>query len=171
MDTQIADIFKIGSAPIGEAFSLIQLLLIFGHSLTLGLILTYVSYLSSIFQDQKKEEQKRFKRRRRHFLGATNILFLCVGLTGIMILVNNNVARAFAIGAAIGLCRFKVRLDEKSNDSNLLFGIIVGMACGLVNIPVAYIVTGIYAVLQGVIMIVFKALSKEKNVLDDSSKS
>src|SRR3954468_11486792 len=39
-------------------------------------------------------------------VAASNVLFMGFGMTGVMILVNNNLARAFAMGAAIALIRF-----------------------------------------------------------------
>ncbi len=64
-------------------------------------------------------------------LNASNVLFLCFGMAGIMILVNNNLARAFAIGAAIALVRFKIKLDAYGLGVTLFFGVVVGMACGV----------------------------------------
>ena len=64
-------------------------------------------------------------------LGSANVLFLCFGMTGIMILVNNNLARAFAIGAAIAVIRFRIKFDGKGLGSSLFFGVLVGMACGV----------------------------------------
>ena len=88
------------------------------------------------------------------FLGASNLLFLCVGLTGLMLLVNDNLARAFAIAAAIALVRFRVKLDQKSINASLLFAILAGMACGLDAIELAWTSTGIYIVLFVVLLLI-----------------
>ena len=92
------------------------------------------------------------------FLGASNLLFLCVGLTGIMLLVNNNLARAFAIAAALALTRFRIKLDQKSVNASLLFAILVGMACGLGEERLAWMATGIYIVLFIILFIVVRML-------------
>ncbi len=92
------------------------------------------------------------------FLGAANLLFLCVGLTGIMLLVNNNLARAFAIAAALALTRFRIKLDQKSVNASLLFAILIGMACGLGEERLAWMATGIYIVLFVILFIVVRML-------------
>ena len=92
------------------------------------------------------------------FLGASNLLFLCVGLTGIMLLVNNNLARAFAIAAALALTRFRIKLDQKSVNASLLFAILIGMACGLGEERLAWMAAGIYIVLFIILFIVVRIL-------------
>ena len=92
------------------------------------------------------------------FLGASNLLFLCVGLTGIMLLVNNNLARAFAIAAALALTRFRIKLDQKSVNASLLFAILIGMACGLGEERLAWMATGIYIVLFMILFLVVRLL-------------
>ena len=92
------------------------------------------------------------------FLGASNLLFLCVGLTGIMLLVNNNLARAFAIAAALALTRFRIKLDQKSVNASLLFAILIGMACGLGEERLAWMSAGIYIVLFVILFIVVRLL-------------
>ena len=92
------------------------------------------------------------------FLGASNLLFLCVGLTGVMLLVNNNLARAFAIAAALALTRFRIKLDQKSVNASLLFAILIGMACGLGEQRLAWMATGIYIVLFIILFIVVRLL-------------
>lgn len=90
----------------------------------------------------------------QQFLGASNLLFLCVGLTGLMLLVNDNLARAFAIAAAIALVRFRVKLDQKSINASLLFAILAGMACGLNSIELAWTATGIYIALFALLLLI-----------------
>jgi|GEM_PF-5430985 len=85
-------------------------------------------------------------------LGSANVLFLCLGMTGIMILVNNNLARAFAIGAAIAIIRFRVKFDDKGLGSTLFFGVLVGMACGVGQIQIAIVITAAYGILQAIII-------------------
>ncbi len=66
---------------------------------------------------------------------------------------------AFAIVAALALMRFRVKLDSKSLSASVLFGVLAGMACGLQEVALAWIMTGFYVVLLAalvVFMIVFK---------------
>ena len=98
----------------------------------------------------------------QQFLGASNLLFLCVGLTGLMLLVNDNLARAFAIAAAIALVRFRVKLDQKSVNASLLFAILAGMACGLNNIELAWTATAIYMVLFALILLLVQFIKPKK---------
>ena len=81
------------------------------------------------------------------FLGSSNLLFLCVGLTGIMLLVNNNLVRAFAIISAIALIRFRVNMNQKNLTSSLLFAVMAGMACGVKEIQLAWTFIGVYVIL------------------------
>ncbi len=145
-------------------FSLAQVAEIFGHSLLLGIVLTATTYwmLTHIGGEVKTKKKLKF------VLGSSNILFLCVGITALMILVNNNLARAFAIGACLSLVRFRVKLAQKSLSSNFLFGIIAGIACGLQMMNVAWIVTGAYVVIQMSLMFLLNWMSGgERPSLDE----
>ena len=76
--------------------------------------------------------------------GASNILFLCVGLTGMMVLINNNLIRAFAIIAAIALVRFRVKLSSSNTNAFLLFGVLSGMSFGVREVMLGWIMVGAY---------------------------
>ena len=93
-------------------------------------------------------------------LGSANVLFLCFGMTGIMILVNNNLARAFAIGAAIAVIRFRIKFN--SQGSMLFFGVLVGMACGVGQLATAMGITFAYAALQGIVIGLMTLASKKE---------
>ena len=97
------------------------------------------------------------------FLGASNLLFLCVGLTGIMLLVEGSIARAFAIAAALALTRFRIKLDQKSINASLLFAILAGMACGLEQVRLAWMATGIYLVLFLFLLMMVHLLKPQTN--------
>jgi len=85
-------------------------------------------------------------------VGSANVLFLCFGMTGIMILVNNNLARAFAIGAAIAVVRFRIKFDSQGLAASLFFGVLVGMACGVGQLMTAALITIAFCLLQIVIV-------------------
>jgi hypothetical protein len=148
-------------------FPFFHVLTLVSHSIFLGLFLAIMTYFSALYllqfriSDKLKSPDQNPKGKPENFknqmiMGCANILFLCVGMTGVMILVNNNLARAFAIGAALALVRFRVSLEDKSMGANLLFGIIAGISCGLNEMPVAYILTGAYTFLQFVVLVFIK---------------
>lgn len=133
--------------------------ILFGNSIILGLALTWVTYLAVCQAEASEEEEEgplSPKDKYRLFLGASNILFMCVGLTGVMLLVGNNLARAFAIGAALALSRFRVKISKKSTGTHLMFGIIAGIACGLDQLAIAWICSLIYTVLQLSLFLYFR---------------
>lgn len=115
-----------------------------GNSIVLGLLVFFLSYKLSLLSSRHKKISA--KNRAKLLLGNSNIFYLCVGLTAIMILVNNNLARAFSIGAAIALIRFRVKVGRKNDISSILFGIVIGIACGLNDIILAWGIFLIYAV-------------------------
>jgi len=117
------------------------------NSLLLGFFLSVVTYLTSK-HFLKQNDSKYQREKAKLILGSSNILYLCLGLTGVMLLVNNNLARAFAIAAAIALVRFRIKLGPKSASSNILFGIIGGIACGLNEILLAWMITILYAIVS-----------------------
>lgn len=134
--------------------------ILFGNSIILGLALTWVTYLVVCQAEASEEEEEgplSPKDKYRLFLGASNILFMCVGLTGVMLLVGNNLARAFAIGAALALSRFRVKISKKSTGTHLMFGIIAGIACGLDQLAIAWICSLIYTVLQLSLFLYFRS--------------
>ena len=133
-------------APEALGFTLKMILFIFANSLAVGIILAFITYFSTALNIEKGSNAGLL--RQKLILGSANILFLCTGLTGLIILVNNNLARAFAIGAAMALVRFRSKLSQKSLGANFLFGIIAGIACGLNELTVAWVVTGMYFILQ-----------------------
>jgi hypothetical protein len=145
-------------------FDFRDVLILFGNSILLGLALTWVTYLvvcQAESDDEDEEGPLSPKDKYKLFLGASNILFMCVGLTGVMLLVGNNLARAFAIGAALALSRFRVKISKKSTGTHLMFGIISGIACGLDQLAIAWTCSIIYVVLQLALFLVFQ--KKQKN--------
>ena len=154
--------FDAGVPPI--PFDLRDVLVLFGNSILLGLVLTWVTYLvvcQAEDDDEDEEGPLSQKDKYKLFLGASNILFMCVGLTGVMLLVGNNLARAFAIGAALALSRFRVKISKKSTGTHLMFGIIAGIACGLDQLAVAWICSMIYVALQLALFFAFQKKLKK----------
>jgi hypothetical protein len=91
-------------------------------------------------------------------LSSANIVFLCVGVTGVMLLVASDLARAFAVGAAIALVRFRIKMSEGSG-SSLFFALIVGMACGVNHVRIAAQLALIFIILQFAMLLMVRRLA------------
>jgi hypothetical protein len=102
----------------------------------------------------------------KDIIGSMNLMFLTVGLSGLMILINNSVLRAFAIVAAIAVVRFRVKLDSKALGSAMIFAILAGMACGVRELALAYVSVGVFLLLVGILLILVKVI----DVLESSSE-
>lgn len=102
-------------------------------------------------------------------VGTSNLLFITVGLTGIMLLLNDNLVRAFGLVAAITLIRFRVRLSQKDLNSSYLFALIAGAACGLGEIQIAWSLTIVYLGLLGVLVVIDKMDSWMKGKSDNQN--
>lgn len=146
MNTEVfSNIFE-SAGTLGISYSIEQLIFLLGNSLIIGILLCIITFITSTpFLDG--DESKKTTRIQLLY-GTSHILFLCVGLTAVMILVNNNLARAFSIGAAIALVRFRIKLGKKSAGSNILFGIISGIACGLGEVTLAWMLVSVYLFLS-----------------------
>lgn len=90
-------------------------------------------------------------------INSSNVLFICFGMTGMLLLVNNNIARAFAIAAAIALVRFKIKVDSKIMSMSLFYAVLTGMACGVGYSFIGYILVIFFGVLQFIVLSAVKA--------------
>jgi membrane-associated HD superfamily phosphohydrolase len=135
-----------------------QLFFLLGHSAAVGLILCLITYCSN-----NKSNMDKIKRQNL-ILSTSNIMYLTTGLTTIMILVNNNLARAFSIGAAIALVRFRVKLGDKGAAANILFAIIAGISCGLDEVRLAWIITGFYGAISFTTYSLLRNFNKEEEL-------
>lgn len=79
---------------------------------------------------------------------AANVLYLCFGMSGMMLIVNNNIARAFAIAAAIALVRFRIKVNSKILSMALFYGVLTGMACGVGHAYIGYVLVIFFGILQ-----------------------
>ena len=68
-------------------------------------------------------------------------------------------SRRKGIGAAIALVRFRIKMDTKNFAMCLFYGIIIGMACGVEQVELAYGLAGIFAVLQFTMLGISKILN------------
>jgi uncharacterized membrane protein YhiD involved in acid resistance len=77
-------------------------------------------------------------------LPDTHVL-LCLGGAMIWVIVQDSVARAFGLAGTIGLIRYRTIVRDPKDTTLLLFSMVLGMACGLGQYPVA--VVGTFVVL------------------------
>jgi len=145
-----------------------------GHSVLLGLVLGVITYAKLSLSRRRDLTKYDANQELEFILGLINdsstIVFLCVGLSGMMILVNNNLARAFAIAAGIALVRMRISLGKERTGSNLLFGIIGGIACGLNELNVAWASTFIYLVLQTSLLLMSSIITLNFKKKEDKFK-
>ncbi|MDZ4676589.1 MAG: hypothetical protein SGI74_03685 [Oligoflexia bacterium] len=138
----------------GDSLPLIKTLLIMGHSVVLGILLMMVGIwvATRLRKNSPKPGLDPNNQMSEIVLGAGNYLFLTIGMTVVMVLVNNNLARAFAIGAAISLVRLRIKVDGKGQGTTLLMAVLVGMACGVDKVVMAWCLMITYTILQSVIV-------------------
>jgi hypothetical protein len=118
-------------------------LLLLGHAVVLGIVIALLC--RSVGRRLGEAD---------NVVGASGALFLCVGMAGVMILVADSLARAFAIGGAVALVRFRVKMAGRFQSFAFLYGVIAGMACGVGRIDVAWALTAIFGVLlEGVLRV------------------
>lgn len=151
--------------PVGTTLGTSDLIFLMGNSIVLGFVLMLLTLAVSLPTMNSHvmggvTAEKLAKKKFESVISAMNILFLCVGLSAIMILVSNNLARALAVGATLGLIRFRINLNSKMVGSNMLFGIIAGISCGLQEVTVGWLVTSVYVVLQGGLYLVLRTVNK-----------
>jgi hypothetical protein len=95
-------------------------------------------------------------------LNSANVLFLSFGMAGVMLLVNNNLARAFAIGAAIALVRFRIKVSSKTLSMALFYGVLAGMACGVDRVHLAWGMVVTFGLLQLFVLFIAGLLSRKR---------
>jgi len=139
-----------------EALPLEMIVRIMFHSVAMGILLAVVTFMAvrSIYGKQNVNTPAELF---QLLIGSSNLLFLCVGMTGITLLINNNIVRAFAIIAALALVRFRVKLDQKNINASILFSVLAGTACGLQEVPIAWVMIGFYIILLGALIILLTA--------------
>ena len=116
------------STTTGEAFTLTNALLVIGSSLILGLAISF-AYMKT----HKKEG---------YASGFTiSLTMLPVIIAIIILLVGNNVARAFSLAGAFSIIRFSSAPGDPNDSSFIFFTLAVGLTCGMGYIGYAFIFT------------------------------
>ncbi len=91
-------------------------------------------------------------------VNASNQLIMCVGVGGMMLLIEQNLVRAVVLFAAMALVRFRVRVSEKSLSASFFFSVIAGMATGMGEIELAWIFTSVFMGLSLILSAIFLKL-------------
>jgi len=125
----------------GDTLTLVTMLEALGASLILGFI------ISLVYIRTHKEEG--------YSAGFTVTLIMLPAIISIIImLIGNNVARAFSLAGAFSLIRFRSAPGDPKDIAYVFFTLAVGLACGM-----GYLVCGaIFAVVLCLLMILLQSL-------------
>lgn len=89
---------------------------------------------------------------------------LVIGSSIIILLVGNNVARAFSLAGAFSIIRFRSAPGDPKDISYIFFTLAVGLACGMGYIGYGVIVTVILCIIMIVLDKIKFAVPKTKNM-------
>lgn len=112
----------------GESFTLTNTLLIISTSIVLGIIISLV-----YMRNQNKEGYS------SSF--ALTLIMLPIIISIIILLVGNNVARAFSLAGAFSIIRFRSAPGDPKDISYVFFTLAVGLACGMGYVAYAVLFT------------------------------
>lgn len=116
------------SSTNGESFTLVNALIVIISATTLGLVIS-VSYMKT---NNKTIDSSNF---------AITLVMLPVVIAIIILLVGNNIARAFSLAGAFSIIRFRSAPGEPKDIAYVFFTLAVGLTCGMGYIGYAVIVT------------------------------
>ena len=133
------------TAVIGDSLTLVGMLEGLGTALTLGLLISLV-YLKT-----HKEEG--------YAAGYTITLIMLPAIISIIImLVGNNVARAFSLAGAFSLIRFRSAPGDPKDIAYVFFTLAVGLACGMGYIAYAVV----FVIIMCLVMVVLNYINFAK---------
>lgn len=137
------------SQTVGESLTLTNALIIIVSALALGLLISVV-YMKT----HKKEG----------YAGSfpATLIMLPAIIAIIILLVGNNVARAFSLAGAFSLIRFRSAPGDPKDIAYVFFTLAVGLACGIGYVGYATI----FAVILCIVMLILTAV-KFGNVKSD----
>lgn len=127
------------SSTLGESLSIINVLAIVASALILGFLIS----LAYMLTHRKTGWQQSF---------VTTLIMLPAIIAIIIMLVGNNVARAFSLAGAFSLIRFRSAPGDPKDIAYVFFTLAVGLACGLGFIGYA----ALFAVFLCLVMIVIE---------------
>lgn len=116
------------SSTTGESFTLVNALLIIISSIILGLAIS-LAYMKT-------------HKREGYTSGFTvTLIMLPVIIAIIILLVGNNVARAFSLAGAFSIIRFRSAPGDPKDITYVFFTLAVGLTCGMGYVGYAFIFT------------------------------
>lgn len=125
----------------GESFTFINALVIMGASFSLGLIISLV-YL---YTHRKQYSEQNF---------CLTLVMLPVIIAIIILLIGNNVARAFSLAGAFSIIRFRSAPGDAKDISYIFFTLAVGLACGMGYISYGILFTIVLCTLMLVLSVI-----------------
>ncbi len=136
------------ASTIGDTLSLQAMVAAFAASLALGLLISFV-YIKT---HKSEGYQSGF---------AVTLIMLPAIISVIIMLIGNNVARAFSLAGAFSLVRFRSAPGDPKDIAYVFFALGVGLACGLGFIAYA----AVFAVILCLVMILltFTNYAKQKS--------
>lgn len=137
------------SSTTGESFTLVNALLVIGVSIFLGFIIS----LAYMYTNKKEGYTPSF---------TITLIMLPVIISIIILLVGNNVARAFSLAGAFSIIRFRSAPGNPKDISYIFFTLAVGLASGMGYIGYAVIFTVILCLVMIIIEKANFAMAKTK---------
>lgn len=137
------------SSVDGASFTLVNTLIIMGTAIILGIVVS-LAYM----QTHKKEGYV------PSFV--ITLVMLPAVISIIILLVGNNVARAFSLAGAFSIIRFRSAPGDPKDISYVFFTLAVGLACGMGYIGYGVIVTIILCVVMVALDLFKFAMPKTK---------
>lgn len=136
------------ASTIGDTLNLQAMVAAFAASLALGLLISFV-YIKT---HKSEGYQSGF---------AVTLIMLPAIISVIIMLIGNNVARAFSLAGAFSLVRFRSAPGDPKDIAYVFFALGVGLACGLGFIAYA----AVFAVILCLVMILltFTNYAKQKS--------
>lgn len=139
------------SSTTGESFTLTNTLIVIISSIFLGLIISLV-YMKT---NKKTGYNSGF---------TITLVMLPVIISIIILLVGNNVARAFSLAGAFSIIRFRSAPGDPKDISYVFFTLAVGLTCGMGYIGYAIIFTAILCALMLILDLTNFSLPKSKSM-------
>ena len=126
------------SSTTGESFTLVNALLVIGSSILLGFVIS----LAYMYTHKREGYTPSF---------TITLIMLPVIISIIILLVGNNVARAFSLAGAYSIIRFRSAPGDPKDISYIFFTLAVGLASGMGYIGYAVIFTVILCLVMIII--------------------
>ena len=133
------------SSTTGESFTLVNVLIVIFASILLGIIISCVYIKTS----SKNGYNSGF---------SLTLIMLPVIISIIILLVGNNVARAFSLAGAFSIIRFRSAPGDPKDIAYVFFTLAVGLTCGMGYIGYAVIFT---VILSALMFILFEEVLNE----------